>query len=281
VAGSDRADRSLPAAAARALLAPLVARPAGSAIITDFDGTLSPIVSRPELARPVDGSAELLARLAARFAVVAVVSGRPVSFLMQHLVSEDAVPGPPPTGTPRFFGLYGLERSGPDGSVTVDGAVVPWLPVVDEVLGRLAGAAPDGVLVESKGLAVTVHWRTVPEAEPWALAAVADEVARTGLVAHPGRRSVELRLPLPVDKGSVTATLAGECSAAVFLGDDLGDLPAFAALDELRASRGVATVKVAVADHESAPEVLAAADLVLAGPDEALDVLAWLASSVP
>ncbi len=90
--------------------------------------------------------------------------------------------------------------------------------------------------------------------------------------------SVELRPPLDVDKGTVVRSLAEGCSAACYFGDDLGDLPAFSVLADLR-GEGRDTVAVAVLDPESDPRVGAAADLTLAGQQEALDVLAWLAAS--
>ena len=208
--------------------------------MSDFDGTLSPIVADPAEARPLGGVAELLARLARRFGVVAVVSGRPVSFLIDRLTptghgpSDDgAGPGGIPAGV-RLVGLYGLEwsdeagaivRGAGRGAVAVGGRRVSW--------PRLVSAAPAGVEVEGKGLAVTVHWRQAPEAEPWVTEAVASESARTGLRAHPGRMSIELRPAIDVDKGSVIRRLVQGCSAACYLGDDLGDLPAFAALAEL------------------------------------------------
>ena len=73
--------------------------------------------------------------------------------------------------------------------------------------------------------------------------------------------------------------LAAGCSAACFLGDDIGDLPAFAALGRLAAADGLATVGVAVQDAETAPEVAAAADLIVEGPAGAMAVLAWLAAA--
>ena len=261
----------------RGALGPLVLRPERTAVLTDFDGTLSPIVARPELARPLHGTGRVLARLARRYAVVAVVSGRPVSFLMEHLAVPGPAGTPASTGLPRFVGLYGLEWADGDGDITVEPSALAWRPVLAEVLVRLDRAAPSGVLVEPKGLAVTVHWRTAPAFEPWAVAAVAEEAARAGLESHPGRRSVELRPPLAIDKGSVTRLLVDGCAGALYLGDDLGDLPAFAALDAAAEETGLAAVKLAVADKESAPEVLAAADLVLDGPESVLDVLEWLA----
>jgi trehalose 6-phosphate phosphatase len=149
--------------------------------------------------------------------------------------------------------------------------------VIEETVARLRADAPAGGLVEAKGLAVTVHWRTAPELEAWATSAVAAEVERTGLVAHPGRRSLELRPPLTVDKGTVVRGLLEGSTAATYFGDDLGDLPAFATLADLADTRGLAALSVAVADDESPAAVLDAADLVLSGPAEAIDALAWLA----
>ena len=123
------------------LLSPLVVEPAATALITDFDGTLSPIVSDPEAARPLDGVADLLQRLARRFGVVAVVSGRPAAFLAERL--------PPPRGGTdrvRRIGLYGIEEVGPDGAVHLADAARPWLATVSGVAGRLADRYPAGLL---------------------------------------------------------------------------------------------------------------------------------------
>jgi trehalose 6-phosphate phosphatase len=149
--------------------------------------------------------------------------------------------------------------------------------VVAASVARLESGAPDGVTVEAKGLTVTVHWRRDPARAETAVALVEAEAAATGLEAHRGRMSVELRPPLAIDKGSVTGELVEAYAAACFVGDDLGDLPAFVALDRASETRGTVTVKVAAVDDESAPEVAAAADIVVGGPQGALAVLGWLA----
>ena len=268
-----------PSPAVRRVLAPLLVDPAATAVVSDFDGTLSPIVDHPDSARPLPGAGELLARLARRFGMVAVVSGRPASFLLEHLaVDGDRTGAGTDVPTPRFVGLYGLEVATGDGRITSDPSAAQWRSVIDDVVARLRSSAPAGALDESKGLAVTVHWRTAPDAESWATAAVAAEAERSGLRPHPGRMSLELRPPLDVDKGSVTTALLRGCTAACYFGDDLGDLPAFAAL-AAAAHDGVATVAVAVADDESPPEVLEAADVVLHGPGEAFAALEWLAGA--
>jgi trehalose 6-phosphate phosphatase len=249
-------------------LSPLLVDPRATAVVADYDGTLSPIVEDPDEARPVEGTVEVLARLAGVFGVVAVVSGRRLEFLRRQLH------GTPPTV--RMFGLYGLESSGPGGTA-VDPEARSWVPVVDEVARRLASAAPPGVRVEDKELGVTVHWREAPEAASWVASAVHREAERSGLRSQPAKMALELRLPLDVDKGTALRTLVAGCTAACYLGDDTGDLPAFAALTELAAARGMATVSVAVVGTETAPEVIEAADVTVDGPDDALVLLRRLA----
>ncbi len=244
-----------------------------TALLTDFDGTLSPIVDVPSAARPLDGVPEVLARLARRFASVTVVSGRPVRFLWSHLgaVAADRV------APVRLVGLYGMESAGTDGAIVLDATAAAWLPTVVEVAERLRIDAPDGVLVEVTGPSATVHFRRAPTAADWVAERTAAEAAVSGLVAHPGRLSVELRPALEVDKGVVVRRAAEGCRAAAFFGDDIGDLPAFVELARLRAESTTDTVGVAVVDEETAPEVAASADLSVDGPAGALAVLAWLA----
>lgn len=267
-----------PTSELRRAVAPLLVRPSTTAIVTDFDGTLAPIVDDPSLARPLEGAGELMALLARRFGVVAVVSGRPASFLSEQLGASDWPSRSDEVfRSPRLVGLYGLEWSSRNGEVTLDPAAEGWRPVVDGVVARLQSEAPTGVLIESKGVAVTVHWRRAADAESWATSSVAAEAERTGLLAHPGRMSLELRPPIDVDKGSVIRRLVAGCSAACYFGDDLGDLPAFAELARLASEGGVAAVSVAVVDAEAPAEVAEAADVVVPGPLAALGLLAWLA----
>lgn len=247
-------------------LVPLRARPAAAAVFCDFDGTLAPIVPDPADARPLPGVRRLLEALAVTFGLMAVVSGRPAAFLREMLDEPAGV---------RLVGLYGMEEVGEDGRVVVPEEVAAWRPVVAAVTEQAAASAPPGMWVEPKGLAVTLHWRGHPELEGWAEAFAADQRRRTGLAAQPGRMAVELRPPVATDKGTVVARLARGHAAVAFFGDDLGDLAAFEALDDL-AARGVAVARVAVADEETPPSVAAAADVVVEGPAGALHLLELL-----
>jgi trehalose 6-phosphate phosphatase len=243
-------------------LLPVAADPGHSALCLDFDGTLAAIVADPADAQPEPGLPDLLSRLAARLGLVAVISGRPLAFLEAALGSPQGV---------RLFGLYGLGQIGPD--------VSSWEPVMAGVVERARAAAPSGVRVEPKGLAVALHWREAPQGAPWVTAFAAGEERTHGLRVQEGRMSVELTPPVEVDKGTVVRSLGDGMRAVAMFGDDLGDLPAFEALDEL-AAQGVAVARVAVVDAESAPEVAARADLVVQGAAGAMALLGQLAQAV-
>lgn len=251
-------------------LEPFRANPGLAGILTDFDGTLAPIVDDPPAARPLPEAVDLLHQLARRYRTVAVISGRPAAFLAAHLrLAGSGLAA---------VGLYGMETAR-DEQVRVDPRVVPWLPVVEDVAARADREAPVEVFVERKSVSVTLHYRTAPECAAWANQWASEQAARTGLLRHPGRMSEELRPPVPVDKGTVVTELATELSAACFVGDDIGDLPAFRALDDLARDRGLTTLKVAVSSEETPAELLAEADLVVAGPSGVVELLSRLLAS--
>jgi trehalose 6-phosphate phosphatase len=239
------------------------ADPEHAGILTDFDGTLSPIVDEPDAARPLDGVPALLEELAHRYAVVAVLSGRPVTFLQQWL---------PPSLL--LSGLYGLEvvRDGVRNDHPSGGM---WREVVDDVATVSRATGPREMRVENKGLSLTLHYRGHPELEATVRELAERQAARSGLSIRPARMSFELHPPIPADKGTAVRDLADGLAAVCFLGDDVGDMPAFAELERL-ANEGVATVRVAVRSEEAPDELLEAADVVVDGPEGARDLLADL-----
>ena len=253
-------------------LEPWLASPRTAGVFVDFDGTLAAIVEMPEQARAWPGTSRVLSRLAVRYARVAVISGRPVAFLAAALGDE--------ASGAELVGLYGLERMASGRRLPPDPDAGRWQATVTAAAHRAERAAPAGIQVEHKGLAVTIHYRQAPESGGWAATFAAGEAARSGLAAHPGKMSWELRPPTPTDKGSVVAELAVGLNAVCFVGDDTGDLPAFEALRRLAAG-GVETVAVAVAGPETPAEVLAAADMVVDGPAGVLALLEVLAGTAP
>ncbi len=238
------------------------ARPSALAVFTDFDGTLSPIVDDPAAASPAPGAIEALVAAAEVFGRVAVISGRPVGFLQEWL---------PPSID--LFGLYGLE-SRVDGTVSQHPDVHRWLAPVaaaaeacDAALADASDA--DRVEVERKGASLTIHFRNAPHLE--------DEVKRIataaslayGLTMRPAKQSVELHADIDVHKGDVVRSLLTGVEAAVFLGDDVGDLTAFDAIGRFAAQGGIG-LRVGVVSAETDAEVAAAVDLELPGPESAV-----------
>jgi trehalose 6-phosphate phosphatase len=246
-------------------LAPLLEQPERTVVLTDFDGTLAPLVDDPAASTALPGAVEALGAVAARFGHVAVVSGRPASFLLERI-------GPGLT----LSGLYGLESVDPDGSIVVAPEAAVWEPVVREATARARAAL--GGLVEPKGLSLTLHFRTAPEREAEVRALAAAEAGRSGLVVRPAKASVELHPPVSADKGTVVVAAARGMAAACFLGDDVGDLPAFDALDRL-AGEGLRTVRIGVRTEEAPAMLLDRCDLVVDGPEGALGVLRHLAGA--
>ncbi len=245
-----------------ALLEPWRAAPDRAGVVTDFDGTLAPIVADPATSRALPGAVEVLAALARVYGRVAVVSGRPASFLLDRLAPSDGIV---------ISGLYGLELVR-GGAVEVHADAEPWRSAVDRAARAAEDQAPDGVGVERKGLSVALHVRTAPEQAAWVETWVTSEAAVSGLAVHPARMSWELRPPVHRDKGTVVTELTAGLDAACFIGDDVGDLPAFDALDRLEAS-GVSVLKVGVRSEEAPPELLERADIVIDGPEGVLALL--------
>ena len=259
----------------RAGLAAIRRDPARAMIATDFDGTLAPIVADPHAARAQPAAVQALRTLSGLVGTLAVITGRP---------AEEAVELGGLAEVPELIvlGHYGWERW-EDGTLTAP----PTPPGVETARARLpevlAGTgAPEGTRIEDKGSAVAVHTRRA--ADPaGALTALtgplADLAAATGLVLEPGRMVIELRPP-GRDKGSALTALAAErkSGAILFAGDDLGDLPAFAAVRALRAA-GHPGLTVCSASGE-VTALAAEADLVVAGPDDVAALLRSLARSL-
>lgn len=244
----------------------LIARAERAGIFLDFDGSLSEIALTPEAAVASPGAAEALERLAARFAVVAIVSGRSAAQVRERL-------GDPPEV--RVFGLYGLEETGEGTPPWSARPIEEILPSVLEVAAHIPGS-----LVEPKGSNLAVHYRLSPDPEGARLALMDSlgplaDVA--GLRLIEGKRVVELVPSTAPSKGDVVEREGAGLGALLYAGDDLADLEAFAAVDRL-AAYGAYAVKVAVASRETPEGLLEAADLVVAGPGGLVDLLASLAA---
>jgi len=247
-----------------------------SGLLTDFDGTLSPIVADPELARLVDGADGALGALASRLAVVAIITGRAADAARRM------------TGVPGVLvvGNHGVEWLEPEGD---EPTVAPG---ADAIRARLESQlkdvpTPPGVFLERKGLSATIHYRAAsdPTATRDAIVRALGGASGHGIEVRHGRMSVELRPTGLGDKGRAARAIVERHAlrGVVVMGDDLTDLDMFRAVAELRARGEVRAAIVAVGDaaDDLPREVSDAADVTLRDPVEAARLLVELSRSAP
>lgn len=257
------------------LLEPLRAQPERAAILTDVDGTLAPIAERAADAAVLDGTRETLTALSERFGLVGCVSGRQATEA-RRLVGLDGV---------AYAGNHGLElllpgEAEPRLDPSLGGREHQAAEFLAEIDGRLAAS---GLRTEDKGPIQALHWRGAADEEAAASRAheIAIDAGQAGLEPRWGRKVLELR---PVGGGgkdaAVASLLAGEdLDRAVYAGDDRTDLDAFRRLAELReAGELSAAVRVGVLSPEGPMELAEEADVTVAGPEQWLAILEWLAA---
>ncbi len=264
----------------RAGLAALLADPGQAVAALDYDGTLSRIAQRPEDATPATGALEAVRRLAEQVGSIVLISGRPAGQLLELSgLRQDAV-----GSALTVLGQYGLQRW--DGATDALTSPSP-LPGVEEARRELAelvaeSSTPSGVSVEDKGQALVVHTRLTadPEGVLTALGPRLRAIAqKAGLEPHPARHALELRPP-GFEKGRALRGFVAErhARAVLYVGDDVGDLPAFAALHDLRA-QGIPALGV-VSDSAEVTGLREVADLILDGPDGVVAFLGQLAAAM-
>ena len=224
--------------------------PGRAAILLDVDGTLAPIVQRPDEAAVPEEARRELERLAGRYALVACISGR---------TGEDARPLVGVDGV-RYVGSHGLE-------------LAPEADRWRDEIHRFASGVDWPV--EDKGLTVSFHYREAEDEEAALeyLEGVAERARAAGLVPRFGRKVLEIRPPVEADKGTAVAQLLREAGLkrALYAGDDTTDIDAFRALDGLELG-----IRVAVSSDEAPSELVESADIVVGSPAELLTLLARL-----
>jgi trehalose 6-phosphate phosphatase len=256
-------------------LRPITENPSDAAVLCDIDGTLAPIVERAEDAAVPEATSRLLGRLARRYRVVACISGRGAAEA-RRIVGVGGI---------AYAGSHGAELLLPGQQQAV---LVPafdtWKDRVHEfALGKDSAALRMmRVRIEDKGAIVAFHWRGARD-EAAALTAVqgiAGEAESAGLLTHWGRKVLEIRPPVPIDKGQAVRELVRRAPVrtALFGGDDATDLDAFDALKELREEGALDTaIAVGVRSDEGPPAIVERADLVVDGTTGFVQVLEVLA----
>ena len=247
------------------LLAALRARPRESAILCDIDGTLAPIVARPDDAAVPRRAREALDALAGRYELVACVSGRRAAEA-RRIVGLESL---------SYFGNHGLERLAPGArEPQLDPATRPRAERVRRFAHEHSTAELErlGVRFEDKDAIRAFHFRGAPdeEAARRALERIAEAATGQGLHPHWGRKVLEIRPTGEIDKGTAVAAAVAERGIvlALFGGDDATDLDAFRRLRELTESGTLeAAICVGVASTEGPPAIVEHADVVVEGTE--------------
>lgn len=259
-------------ALAQTRLQAVLENPAATLVGIDFDGTLAPIVADPEQAHADPRAVAALGRLGSLLGTVAIITGRPA----RTAVRLGGFRGVAGLGHLVVLGQYGVERW----DAATDEFVIPPDPgqvasleqEIPPLLDRLGQGAAH---VEHKGRAVVVHTRQLPDPDASfaTLSGPLNDLAeRHEMVVEPGKNVLEIRSP-GIDKGVALRDIVVETGAeqVVFIGDDLGDLPAFRLVEQLR-REGCGGLLVCSASHEE-DALSALADVVVEGPS---GVATWL-----
>ncbi len=218
-------------------------------LISDLDGTLSPIATAPHLAQMAPRARALLAALSEKLTLVALVSGRVAADLHARVGLPGLV----------YVGNHGLEEW-IDGRVDVAPEAAAYRAAVAAAIAELRPHAVPGMLIEAKDVTASFHYRQTADPdsaartfEPWARAAA----ERYGLVMTPGHKVFELRPPVEIDKGTTFERLTRHyrLDAAVYLGDDVSDADALRMARHLRATNACYSVGVGV-ESPSTPELV-------------------------
>jgi trehalose 6-phosphate phosphatase len=253
------------------LVRPLKADPSRSAVLLDVDGVLAPIVQNPEDSHMPETTRRPLIEVAKRYGVVACVSGRRASDA-RRIVS---------LGSIAYLGSHGSEILRP-GAVKpeMDRELQAWTRRVQafaqdafgEELRRLR------VRLEDKEAIAALHWRGVPDEEgaQAAIAEVAEAAEKAGFTGHWGRKVLEIRPPVRIDKGAGIVGLLRDMdlAAALYVGDDVTDLDAFRGLGELVEMGRLGTaVRIGVRSDEGPSALEEQADAMVEGTDGVRDLL--------
>jgi len=242
-------------------------------LFSDIDGTLSPIVERPEDARITPRCRELLVDLIRIGVRVALITGRELD-VARSMADLDGV---------AYAASHGLDFW-VGGSIEMRVSVSEYPALVDRMLKEIGDLTELGITVERKGVGVAFHYRRAPD-EAAALAGIERAIGSTESARHfhriEGRMVIELRPDVEASKGTAARHLAHRLGvkSIVCLGDDLTDVDMFQSVAALQ-EQGLEARSVAVISQEIHPDVLAAADYMVEGVEGVEWLLAELADAI-
>lgn len=259
--------------AANALLRELLRRER-IGLVTDIDGTISPIALMADEAQVTPASRDLLHSLAGRLALVAAITGRAVDDARSRVGLPELV----------YVGNHGMERW-ESGQRTIAPEALACRPALDAVLDAVKPHLQPGIIVQDKQITLSVHYRATanPDAARAELAPVIEQAAHVpGLRLFEGKMVFEVRPDLAVDKGTALAALVHDyqLDGVVYLGDDVTDADALRRARDLRSAGSCWGVAVGVASDDTPAAVQESADLFVAGVPGVEAFLGWLSNAV-
>jgi trehalose-phosphatase len=232
------------------------------AVFLDYDGTLTPIVDRPDLAVMSDTMRAVVHALAER-CPVAVVSGRDRGDVEKLVGLDNLV----------YAGSHGFDIAGPNGYSIQRMEGEDYHALLDEVIERLHGDLDpvEGALIEPKKSSVAVHYRLVAENDLSAVEAAVNAVLadHPELRVMPGKMVYEIQPRLDWDKGKAVLWLLealhldGDDVIPIYMGDDVTDEDAFRALRD----RGIGVFVGDKTNPETDHPTMA--DYIVRTPDDA------------
>ncbi len=252
----------------------LATRPA--ALVSDVDGTLSPIAPSPEEAYVLPECRAALKVLATRLDLVAVLSGRPAEQARLMVALDELL----------YVGNHGLDLW--DRVRGYRSEATAYQAETARIFRRLENEIEgiQGARLENKEIVIAIHYRASSQpddARRKILDAATRVLAGTTFTVSEGKKVVELRPPMAADKGSVVTSLVEEyqLKSIVFIGDDLTDVDAIRKVRDLRQQGLVAGLTLGVTGDETPAELTAEADALLPGPSAVATFLLALSTALP
>lgn len=243
-----------------------------SAVLSDFDGTLSPVAATPDAAVPAPGVPELLRQLATQVDVVGIITGRGIADAHPRMGVDEIL----------YVGNHGLE-SLKGGEHHVHPAGMQAMKVLPEALRDIelrlrAHVSLEGVIFEDKVYSASIHYRVAPD--PGAVRTALEPIIRDiaddyGFWVSDGKMVFELRAGATVNKGTAVRQIIHDdrLQAAIFLGDDVTDADAFRVLHELRRESSIHTLAIGVLTLDTDPRVVESSDYLLGSVDDVVEML--------
>lgn len=243
-------------------------------LFTDYDGTLTPIVDRPEDAVIPDDTKKVLRALSVLPGfTVGIISGRSLADVMERVDLISVV----------YAGNHGMEIKDLSGILYVDPEVKKAQPVIDGIYKKLVKKLGriKGIIVENKGLTLSVHYRLVDEGVAHKVREIFDDTVSEAKesgdvrITH-GKKVFEVRPAVDIDKGGAIRKLiekyggessGGGKSVPIYIGDDRTDEDGFRAIEEH--GKGISV-------FVGSPQAQSAARYFLKSSEEVSDFLGML-----